>query len=82
MEDNKKKFTMPLVWHNCYDYPPEESRNDNLYATDGKRVFNVEYNKEIGWYNKTDGHYLYPELIWSYWWADIEQTVRGCSDFK
>lgn len=76
------KFTMPLTWHNCQSCPPEEQWNDNLYVSDGKYVFKAEYSKENGWYNKTDCYYLYPELIWLYYWADIEQTVRGCSDFK
>ena len=82
MTDNKKKFVMPLVWHNCYDYPPEESWNEKLWVTDGKYVFPVMYEKARGWYNKEAGDYLPFELIWKYWWADLEQTIRSCSEFK
>lgn len=78
----KDKFTIPLTWHNCYDYPPEESWNDSLIATDGQRVFPVKYGKVTGWYDKEAGECLPFELIWEYWWADLEQTVRGCSEFK
>lgn len=78
----KDKFTMPLTWHNCYSCPPEEQWNDKLWATDGNRVFPVVYDRENGWYDKEAREYLPFELIWKYWWADIEQTVRGCSEFK
>lgn len=80
MADNKKKFKMPIVWHNCYDCPPEELWNEKLWVTDGKYVFPVTYEKSCGWYNKESGDYLPFELIWQYWWADLEQTVRGCSE--
>ena len=77
-----KKFTMELVWHNCYECPPEESFNDNLIATDGERVFKVKYDKNVGWFDLDNIKFLPFELLWEYWWADIEQTVHGCSDFK
>ena len=76
-----KKFTMPLVWHNCYECPPEESFNDNLIATDGKRVFKVKYDKNVGWFDLDNVNFLPFELIWAYWWADITQTVHNCCDF-
>lgn len=79
---NKNKFKMELVWHNCYECPPEESFNDNLIATDGKRVFKVKYDKNVGWFDLDNVSFLPFELIWSYWWADITQTVNECSDFK
>lgn len=78
----KNKFKMELTWHNCYDFPPEESWNEKLWATDGKYVFPVVYEKARGWYDKEAGDYLPFDLIWEYWWADLEQTVRGCSEFK
>lgn len=78
----KDKFTMSLTWHNCYSCPPEESYNDRLWATDGKWVFPVKYQKPYGWYDKEAGQYLPFEMLWSYWWADVEQTVQGCSEFK
>jgi hypothetical protein len=77
-----KKFKMELVWHNCYEYPPEETLNDNLIATDGKHVFKVKYDKNIGWFDLDNVRFLPFELLWEYWWADIVQTVQGCSDFK
>ena len=78
----KDKFTMSLTWHNCYYYPPAEPYNDNLWATDGRWVFPVEYDKVHGWRQKGDVDYLPFELIWQYYWADLEQTVRGCLEFK
>lgn len=77
-----KKFKMELVWHNCYEYPPEEDFNANLICTDGKTIFDVIYNKNEGWINAETIKHLPPELLWEYWWADIIQTVHGCSDFK
>lgn len=77
-----KKFKMELTWHNCYECPPEESFNDNLIVTDGKRVFKVKYDKNVGWFDLDNVNFLPFELIWSYWWADITQTVNECSDFK
>jgi hypothetical protein len=78
----KDKFTMPLTWHNCYDCPPEEHYNDRLWATDGTWVFSVTYQYAYGWYDKEAGEYLPGGLLWKYYWADPEQTVRGCSEFK
>ena len=82
MAENKKKFTLPIVWHNCYDYPPEESRNEKLWVTDGECVFPVVYDKSSGWYNKEEKDYLPFELTWKYWWADLQQTIKECSEFK
>lgn len=77
-----KKFKMELVWHNCYDCPPEEEFNSNLICTDGKTVFDVIYDKDEGWIDADTIKLLPPELLCEYWWADIKQTVQGCSDFK
>ena len=77
-----KKFTMELVWHNCHGYPPSESRNDNLYITNGHWVHRAEYSIEDGWYDFRTGDYLPFELLWKYWWADMEQTVQGEPRFK
>ena len=76
------KFTMELVWHNCHDYPPKEYWNDNLYVTDGECVHSVKYDKERGWWSREAGDYLPFDLLWKYWWADIEQTVQGEPRFK
>ena len=78
----KNKFKMELTWHNCHSYPPEESYNENLWATDGRWVFPVEYDREYGWYDKEAGSYLLFGSLSNYWWADVEQTVGGCSEFK
>jgi hypothetical protein len=77
----KNKFKIELVWHNCYDCPPEEYWNDNLYVTDGKYIHSVEYNKEYGWWSRELGDYLPFDSIWKYWWADLEQTVNKCLEF-
>ena len=78
---NKNKFKIELVWHNCYEYPPAEAFNDNLVATDGKRVFKVKYDKNVGWFDLDNVRFLPFEMLCDYWWADIIQTVRNCSDF-
>lgn len=82
MTEINKKFKMPLVWHNCYDYPPEESYNEELWVTDGENFFPVTYEKNIGWYDKEAREYLPFDLIWKYWWADIIKTIKYCSELK
>lgn len=77
----KDKFTIGLVWHNCETYPPKEYWNNNLYISDGEYVSRAEYSRENGWYDKTGGVYIYPDLVKEYWWADIEQTVRTSKEF-
>lgn len=81
MTENKKKFAMPLVWHNCYDYPPEEFYNDDLIATDGYFIFPVEYHKINGWWKKETKRSFTLSEMKEHWWADLKQTVRGCSEF-
>lgn len=78
----KDKFTMPLTWHNCQSYPPTEPYNSRLLATNGNFVFPVEYDVMDGWYDKDRGCYLPFEMLWEYYWADLEQTVRECTEFK
>lgn len=79
---NKNKFKMELTWHNCYEYPPAEAFNDNLIATDGKHVFKVKYDKNVGWFDLDNVRFLPFEMLCDYWWADIKQTVQGCPNFK
>lgn len=78
----KNKFTMSLTWHNCQTYPPSEAYNSNLIATDGVNVFKVKYSRLTGWLNLDTIKCLPFDMLYDYWWADIEQTVRGCSEFK
>lgn len=80
-----KKFTMELVWHNCWECPPEETANDYLIATDGDDVYEAAWYAPDGFMirNKHDGwwHGLYEDLgVW--YWADIKQTVRREHRFK
>lgn len=82
MEENKKKFAMRLVWHNCKNYPPSESCNDDLIATDGYFIFPVEYHKVNGWWIKEAKRSFTSKELEEYWWADLKQTVKGCSEFK
>ena len=77
----KNKFKMELTWHNCQTHPPSEDYNSNLIATDGVNVFKVKYDKLTGWMNMTDIKRLPFDMLYDYWWADVEQTVRECSDF-
>ena len=74
---NKNKFTIELVWHNCYDYPPKEHWNKNLYISDGTYVSKVWYDKQYGWWEYDKGDYIPQEELNKHWWADIEQTVQG-----
>lgn len=75
------KFTMELVWHNCKTCPPEEDRNLCLYASNGKSVFRVIYHKDSGWCDIECQEYIPDELLDEFWWADINQTVRGVEEF-
>lgn len=83
-ENKKKKFTMSLVWHNCKNYPPSESYNANLVITDGNRVFPIVWDYEVGFCNicANERNCLSPKTYEQLWWADLDQTVRGCSEFK
>lgn len=76
------KFVMELVWHNCYSCPPEEWRNDYLYVTDGKTFHSVKYSKDRGWWSRELGDYIPIDVLWEYWWADIEQTIQDEHRFK
>lgn len=84
MTENKKKFVMPLVWHNCRTYAPSEDYNSSLIITDGKEIFDMRWDKEEGFYNNCSGAYMYlnPATYERWWWADLEQTVRHCSEFN
>ena len=72
-----KKFTMELIWHNCKECPPTEMWNNGLYLTDGNFVEKTKYRAENGWYDERTKSYLPAELLHKYWWADLQQTVRG-----
>lgn len=76
------KFKMELTWHNCKTCPPEEKRNNTLYATDGSYVFDVIYDSEYGWYNLREFVYIPPENLYKFWWADINQTVHKTYKFN
>ena len=74
------KVTMKLVWHDCVTYPPEEESNENLIMTDGKTVWNVEYERIDGdgeWF-KDGTHSINVNLPGKkYMWADLLQTTQG-----
>lgn len=74
----KDKFKMELTWHNCQSYPPSETHNDRLIATDGLCVFPVRYDYIDGWYDVEADDYLPSELLLKYYWADLNQTVIHC----
>lgn len=80
-----KKFTMELVWHNCWECPPEEVANDYLIATDGDDVYEAAWYAPDGFmiYRKQDDwwHGLYEDLG-NWYWADLKQTVQGEPRFK
>ena len=79
MAESKKKFVMFLVWHNCKTHPPSENYNSSLVVTNGKEIFEMCWDKDEGYY--TNHNYLKPDAYERWWWADLEQTVRCCSDF-
>ena len=80
----KNKFKMELTWHNCATYPPEEDYNENLVITDGRYVANMIWCKYEGYYVRFGNNYIHlkADELKNSWWADIEQTVRGCKEFK
>ena len=80
MEENKKKIAMRLIWHNCKNYPPSEDYNPTLILTDGKEIFEMRWDKDKGYYANCS--YLKPDAYKRWWWADLDQTVRGCPEFE
>lgn len=74
------KFTMGLVWHNCFKHPPEEHHNDYLFLTDSVNVFPVVYDGLFGWYDIINESYV--DVNSHYYWADIEQIVQRDERFK
>lgn len=79
------KFTMELVWHNCETNKPKEIENDFLIMTDGVDVYEAYWYATNGFMilNRTE-HWWYKinEGLNEWYWADIEQTVRGDLRFK
>ena len=74
------KHTMELVWHSCTDCSPEEDYNKQLFITDGETVATASWRRSTdGWQRFViGGWYIEPGVNSDgYWWADIEQTVRG-----
>lgn len=78
-----KKFKMELVWHNCWECPPEESTNDSLIMTDGVNVYEAFWYRPDGFMirAKHGWHGIYEDTK-NWYWADIKQTVQGESRFK
>lgn len=78
-----KKFKMELVWHNCWECPPEEVTNDSLIMTDGVDVYEAFWYRPDGFMIRTkDGWYGVYEDQNRWHWADIKQTVRGDLRFR
>ena len=84
MVEKKKKFVMPLTWHNCRTYPPSEDYNPSLIITDGKEIFDMRWDKDEGFYvNCSEGYMrLQPIVYGRWWWADLEQTVKNCKEWS
>ena len=76
------KFKMELTWHNCETCPPDELYNNRLIMTNGRYTFDVAYHQEIGWQRVADRVLIPQQQLKDYYWADIDQTVRGCPEFK
>ena len=77
----KDKFTMGLVWHNCKTYPPSETYNSSLLATDGNDVCPMLWNKPEGYWLGGIARLSEDELE-QWYWADVPQTVKKCAEFK
>lgn len=77
------KFTMELVWHNCKTHPPKETANEKLIMSDGYEVFEAFWYRPDGFMirGKDKWHGVYDDLN-KWYWADIQQTVRGETRFK
>ena len=74
------KVTMELVWHDCVTCPPEEESNENLIMTDGKSVWNAEYERIDGdgeWFKDGTHSINVNRPGKKYWWADLLQTTKG-----
>ena len=80
MTEQKNKFTMELVWHNCLTYKPEEKFNQELYVTDGTKFYKVVYKNDVGFVG--DGIFIDDTIAKDYWWADLLQTINHTSGFK
>lgn len=78
------KFKMELTWHSCETCLPEEDYNACLYVTDGNEVFPTTWRRDHNWQRFEHCYWYIEPGINSdgYWWADIEQTVRGTKEFK
>lgn len=79
MTEQKNKFTIELVWHNCPTYKPEEKFNQELYATDGTKFYKVVYKKDVGFVG--DGIFIDDTIARNYWWADLLQTINHTRGF-
>ena len=77
-----KKFTMELVWHNCGTYPPSEAWSNRLYITDGNFVSKARYRSDDIWYSEYTKSYIPKEMLYKYWWSDLQQTVQCESRFQ
>lgn len=86
MGDNMyNKFKMELTWHNCKTCPPKEFENNNLLVTNGTYVYGMSWHRAEGYFIADDYgnlHQLKYEHLDTWYWADIEQTVRGEEKFR
>lgn len=82
-ESIMQKFKMELVWHNCDNCLPEEDYNPCLYVTDGHTIMPMRWKRDSNWQRfENDGWYIEQGINSNgYWWADIQQTIRGTKDF-
>ena len=76
------KLTISLTWHNCQTCPPQEPYTYNLVVTDGTNVFRAKYDNLTGWTNLDIIKKIPFDMLYDYWWADLEQTVRERNEFK
>ena len=74
------KFKIPLTWHNCKSYPPKEAINLSLVVTNGNKVYTTSWYKDVGYH--TERGLIKKSELKKWYWADLEQTVKGCSEFK
>lgn len=71
---------MELTWRDCVTCPPEEESNERLIMTDGKDVWDVEYERIDGdgeWFKGGTHSINVNRPGKKYMWADLLQTTKG-----
>lgn len=74
---SSNKMKMELVWHNCKTCPPQELFNESLVVTDGVNLYNVCWDREVGYFGNHCLIEVFMNGAENWWWADLYQTTTG-----